>query len=196
MKKPIILLALFAVLMVATLVWSAGRNRDGGDSGAPGQTNCNDVPRKGNDEVDKGKLKPWMTDCFNFKRLGASANRYTSGVLLNPVTIDLPGNLRRDTRGVDGSGDEDPRVVKLERVSGGAVEVTARQPGEDDQQLCLCDAGDALARDNQSSREICVVALEDRSCTASDQRGTITVGQRGATLEFRSVSGAQVRSVE
>ena len=196
MKKPIILLALFAVLMVATLVWSVGRNRDGGGSGAPGQTNCNDMPKDGNGDVDKGKLKPWMKDCFNFKRLGASATRYTDGVLLSPAVIDLPGNLRRDSRSVGGSDDENPRVVKLERVNGGAVEVIARQPGEDDQQLCLCNTGDALARDNKNGREICEAALEGRACTASDSRGTITIGNKGATLEFRSVSQAQVQSTE
>jgi hypothetical protein len=203
MKKPIILLALFAVLMVATLVWSAGRNRD-----APGvdqPENCNGPPKKNEfnpktgqveQVVDTDKLGGWASDCGP-QGAKSIANGFTKGTLLNPAEIRMSGNLASEARLVGRiASDKDPRVIKLRRSEGGAVEVTAQIPGEDDQHLCLCSAGDVLARDNHNGQEICSVALKSRSCQDEDRNGTLAVPPDGATITFRSVRPAVVRSVK
>jgi hypothetical protein len=88
MRKPIILLVLFVILMVATLAWSVGRNRSPAGPGEP--ANCNSLPEKFNAQgkkvVDTDHLDGWKERCAPKKGAGL-ADRFARGVKLQPAEL-------------------------------------------------------------------------------------------------------------
>lgn len=194
MRKLVIILAVFVLLFVAVLVWGVARDRDPPPDGSP-EMNCNGLPKKANGDIDTDRMDEWKERCAP-KKAGPAANRFTPGTLLEPATISLNGNLASTSRSLGSIDDEDKiRVIKLAKVSGGAIEVTAEIEGEDKkQQLCLCTPGDRLT--DKDNNRICRDAVKSGGCPDDSETGVFAVGQGGADLTFKSLIRAEAKSTK
>lgn len=210
MRKLVIILAVFVLLFVAVLVWGVARDRDEPTLENPADQNCNGPPKRAKkdkhglpvfdenrqpvEEVDTDKLGDWVEHCgpTGGKR---TANRFTPGTVLEPSTIKLAGQGAIESRNLGSIKDEDKiRVVKLAKVSGGAIEVTAAIEGEEDpQQLCLCEPGDRLT-DKDNKNRICGIAIKSNSCPEDNKSGVFAVGKDGAEFTFKSVVRSEAKS--
>jgi hypothetical protein len=193
MRKLIIILAIFVLLFATVLVWGVTRDRDPPPFGEDQAINCNGLPRMGNGDIDTGRMKEWTNKCVG-KRMASAANRFTPGNLLEPVEIPLAGNRSTAIRELVSIDDEDKiRVVKLEKVSGGAIEVTTKIDGED-QELCLCEPEDRLS--DKDNNRICKVSVSSGKCPPESERGSFAVGPDGARFQFTSLFKAKARSIK
>jgi hypothetical protein len=201
MKKPIILLALFVLVMVATLVWSAGRDREG--QTPPDGINCKAMPpvRLPNGDVNEGGLERWKAKCFSGGK-GSSADKYSRGTRLKPAARNLGSGEPQQWTVPAARDDESAQQVKLTLTAGSLVKVDAiPNDGDVDRQpICLCNGqfdestinrcdGDWRGRDGMIQWS---GSSQNRraTCGADASRGKLFFGPLGGRIELESLSGS------
>jgi hypothetical protein len=171
MRKPIILLVLFVILMVATLAWSVGRDRPG--SSSTGNTDSgNSILRA------DGKLNGNWRPPSILQSLSGASYRWVKGAPISEPTVHLTGqdnqgHAREEVRTLPQKSKQFS-AAKLRLTGGSAIAVRI---GDDT--LCLC-ARQARPGDLPSScPSRTVERLAHGGCTASDTKATLPLDKDG-----------------
>lgn len=198
MRALVIVLVLVAASFIAVLTFGLGRDRP--ETGAPGPSRCGDPPPIDSDDPDPDALEDWKPPC-TLDKLKGTAGAHTASVRIERPKVVLAGENASDIRQVPSADKgglfgsfpgkkDDPRTVRLELVEGNSAVIVARQPGEDEQTLCLC-RGPVVADDVKACSAGWILRHQS-PCPSDDAKGSLTFGAQGGSLTFLSARGATV----